>query len=184
MEYAGSQIPLVVRPQKTDASAQAVKGQTVRFEICGLHPKQDCQLPEAVTGALGETLLRREALELAMYALKYAPSLDNVVVTMPPIDPKTTTTPSALMLSRDQVIDDLELRPLALPGTSGGMTVLDAKRIDLRTDRFLYTYQLGQFEEGDKKVPYMVVDPIAYVGPGAAAPPPVLSSGSETDSAS
>ena len=156
----------------------------MRFEICGLHPKQDCQLPESVAGALGGTLLRREALELAMYALKYAPSLDNVVVTMPPVDTTTkTATPRALMLSRDQVIDDLELRPLALPGTSGGMTVLDAKRIDLRTDRFLYTYQLGQFDQGDKKVPYMVVDPVAYVGPGAT-PPPLATESSETGSAS
>jgi hypothetical protein len=53
---------------------------------------------------------RREALELALYTLKYAQPIDNVVVFVPP-GPKETKLSSALFFRRQDLSAQLE-KPL------------------------------------------------------------------------
>jgi hypothetical protein len=83
---------------------------TVGYAMCGLGAtQQNCSVLSA-TGSPGG-LLRREALELALYTLKYVPNTNAVVVYMPPPgNPQAAA--RALFLSRKDVKANLRL-PLA-----------------------------------------------------------------------
>jgi hypothetical protein len=76
---------LVAQPTPTD---------TVQFTFCGSGPI--CALPRR--GAAVETVARSEALELALYAFKYVPAVNTVVVTLPPRAGEATS--QALVVTR------------------------------------------------------------------------------------
>ncbi len=57
-------------------------GRTVAYDVCGLGAS-DCALAGTPSGAR-LLLLRREALELALYSFRYLPRTDNVIVVLPP----------------------------------------------------------------------------------------------------
>jgi len=64
------------------ASLALLGGKTVGFNICG-SGTSNCALPgKASTNRM--MLLRREALQLALYTFKYVPSAENVLVVLPP----------------------------------------------------------------------------------------------------
>ena len=57
-------------------------GQTVGYDLCG-QGTANCAVP-GTPSTTRELLLRREALELALYTFKYLPASTNVVVVLPP----------------------------------------------------------------------------------------------------
>ncbi len=60
-----------------------LNGKTVAYNVCGLGTKQDCAMSgTATTNRM--LLLRREALELALYTFRYIGGAQNVVVVLPP----------------------------------------------------------------------------------------------------
>lgn len=66
----------------TASSLSLLTGSTAAYSICGIGAK-DCDLVGTATpGRL--LLLRREALELALYTFKYLSSVSNVLVVLPP----------------------------------------------------------------------------------------------------
>jgi hypothetical protein len=72
----------------TDSSGKTQKlallnGKTVAYSVCGLGTKGDCALAGTPTTAR-MMLLRREALELALYTFRYINGANNVVVVLPP----------------------------------------------------------------------------------------------------
>jgi hypothetical protein len=72
-------------------SLALLNGKTVAYNLCGLGAKS-CQL--AGTPSINRMLLlRREALELALYTFKYINGSQNVVVVLPPSHATTTTGP-------------------------------------------------------------------------------------------
>ncbi len=80
----GSGLTIAVNssPAGKAQSLGLLNGETVAYNICGLGAKS-CELAgTASTDRL--LLLRREALELALYTLKYIPHSQNVVVVLPP----------------------------------------------------------------------------------------------------
>ncbi len=63
------------------SSLSLLNGKTVAYNICGLGPA-DCELPGTPSTAR-VLLMRRQALELALYTLKYSDA-ENVLVVLPP----------------------------------------------------------------------------------------------------
>ena len=71
--------------QSTSGRSQSLSllnGETIAYNVCGLGAK-DCELPG--TPSINRMLLlRREALELALYTLEYINGAQNVVIVLPP----------------------------------------------------------------------------------------------------
>lgn len=84
---------------------------TVGYEMCGFSDsQQNCAAPSSV-GADPEQLLRREALELALYTLKYVPGTNAVLTYLPPTsNPQAPT--RAVFITRSDAGKSLHV-PLA-----------------------------------------------------------------------
>jgi len=80
----GSGLTIAIN-QSTSGKSQSLgllNGETIAYNVCGLGAK-DCELPG--TPSINRMLLlRREALELALYTLEYINGAQNVVVVLPP----------------------------------------------------------------------------------------------------
>ena len=81
---------------------------TVAYEMCGFgDTQQNCGVASLV-GSNPAALLHREALELALYTLKYVPGTNAVLTYLPPpANPRTPAT--ALLLSRNDLKANLHL---------------------------------------------------------------------------
>jgi hypothetical protein len=81
---------------------------TVAYSMCGfVDSQQNCGV-SAVTGANPTELFHREALELALYTLKYVPGADAVVVYLPPpANPNAAA--AAVFIARKDVTANLRL---------------------------------------------------------------------------
>ena len=80
---------------------------TIVYILCGLG--QECAISEGEPSEERQRLLRREALELALYTFRYVDDIDNVVVFMPP--PPGFRPSYALFFQRPE-LEDLVDRPL------------------------------------------------------------------------
>ena len=109
---------------------------TIAYVMCGGADK--CGLSQ-VGSQETVPLLRREALELALYTFKYAPNVDSVVSLLPP----EGTTNGVIYLQRKNLTDELS-KPLAatLPEhrvlSYGGMTEVERARVMRLTANHLY----------------------------------------------
>jgi hypothetical protein len=70
---------------------------TLVYVLCGVEASR-CMLPP--TARVNDVVLRREALELSLYALRYLHGVDSIVAFLPPPDTKTLT---AIYLKRSDV---------------------------------------------------------------------------------
>ena len=77
----------------------------VSFGLCGTRSKEQCEVGSKVSSEQ-QTLLRRQALELSLYTLKYVDGIDSVVVFMPP----EAKSQSTVFLRRSDVTDELDRR--------------------------------------------------------------------------
>ena len=83
--------PLVaVRPNANSSSISLISGSTVAYNLCGLG-SSNCSIGIGTPSTDRLLLLRREALELALYTFKYIPGTQNVVAILPPGHQATTT---------------------------------------------------------------------------------------------
>jgi len=109
---------------------------TIAYVMCGGADK--CGLSQ-VGAQETVPLLRREALELALYTFKYAPNVDSVVSLLPP----EGNTNGVIYLQRKNLADELS-KPLAatLPEhqvlSYGGMTEVERARVMRLTSNHLY----------------------------------------------
>ena len=60
-------------------------GTTAVYNLCGLGTS--CAIAAGTPSLAGELLLRREALELALYTFRYIHGVDSVVAILPPVPP-------------------------------------------------------------------------------------------------
>ncbi|WP_249020398.1 hypothetical protein [Conexibacter sp. S30A1] len=81
---SGSGLTIAVNssPSGKAQSLGLLNGKTVAYNVCGLGSK-NCELAGQAS-TVRMLLLRREALELALYTLKYIRGTQNVVVVLPP----------------------------------------------------------------------------------------------------
>ena len=154
---------IAVRPDTTAGRAEAddidtlPASETVMYTLCGLGDA--CSIPEGKPTVARGQLLRREALELALYSFTYLDGIDSTLVLLPPrADGQTST---AVFLERGDVRDALD-RPLSetltAPLTPGvGEIQADEQRVIDRTTRSrLYEYNYLQAQDGS---PVMVLSP-------------------------
>lgn len=154
---------LAVRPDTTAGRAEAddidtLNAQnTVMYTLCGL--ANACSIAEGKPSLERGQLLRREALELALYSFRYLDGIDSTLVLLPPrADGQAAT---AVFVERGDVREALE-RPLdetlTAPLTPGvGEIQADEQRvIDRATQSRLYEYSYLQAQDGS---PVMVLTP-------------------------
>jgi hypothetical protein len=84
-------LKVAVRSDPTSSSVSVLSGSTIAYNLCGIGAS-NCAIGVGQPSADRLLLLRREALELAMYTLKYIPGTQNVVAILPPGHTTTTST--------------------------------------------------------------------------------------------
>jgi hypothetical protein len=100
-EIAGLQLTVAIR--RGGGASELFDGEGVLYRLCGLG--RSCAITSGKPSPLRHLLLRREALELALYSFRYLEGVDQVVVLLPP---KLGDEPAqALFFRRDQMRDTL-----------------------------------------------------------------------------
>jgi hypothetical protein len=115
---------------------------TVAYQMCGFGTTaQNCAISGTATNARGQ-LLRREALELSLYTLKYVPGTNAVLTYLPPRADQAAP-PTSVLIARSDVKDILD-RPLTRTLTpkpiSLGEKPADFAEVDRLTLPRLFTY--------------------------------------------
>jgi hypothetical protein len=117
-------------------------GSTVAYQMCGFGSTlQNCGIVSELTANRGQ-LLRREALELSLYTLKYVPGT-NAVLTYLPSPADTQTPETALLVARKDVARSLDqplARTLTLDKQVLGGAPDEGAQVDKVTLPRLYTY--------------------------------------------
>jgi hypothetical protein len=121
---------------------------TIGYVLCGLG--QNCSIASGKPSAARHRLVRREALELALYTFRYVKDAEAIVAFMPP--PSGQQANEAILLRRSDLEPFLK-RPLAgtlSPKTPQPDTIKkgEAKRIDQATMGNLFRYQYQQLQDG------------------------------------
>lgn len=115
---------------------------TVAYQMCGFGTTaQNCAITGTATNARGQ-LLRREALELSLYTLKYVPGTNAVLTYLPPRADQAAP-PTSVLVARSDVKDILD-EPLADTLTPKSIVLGDKPADFTAVDRVtlprLYTY--------------------------------------------
>jgi hypothetical protein len=146
---AGNGITVAVNEGTSKSpSLGLLNGRTVAYNVCGLGAK-DCELAGAAS-TNRMLLLRREALELALYTFEYIANSQNVVVVLPPGHTVTSTGASEKGVTVTLLFLRKELQPL----------------LDLRLSRTLSEYppELSQLTLWSKTQEAGLVDQITANG--------------------
>ena len=80
---ASSGLQVAVHPNSSSSAVSLLSGNTIAYNLCGIGGK-NCAIGTGSPSANRLLLLRREALELALYTFKYVGSAENVVAILPP----------------------------------------------------------------------------------------------------
>ena len=115
---------------------------TVAYQMCGFGTTaQNCAITGTATNARGQ-LLRREALELSLYTLKYVPGTNAVLTYLPPRADQAAP-PTSVLVARSDVKDLLD-EPLTDTLTPKSIVLGDKPADFTAVDRItlprLYTY--------------------------------------------
>jgi hypothetical protein len=176
-----SGLQVAVRPSPTSSAVSLLSGNTIAYNLCGQSPANNC----AIAGQPSSNrllLLRREALELALYTFKYISGTQNVVAILPPgrTEETSTSTLSKRLPTSDAtatskpvdiavLFERQELQPLlthplsaslpeAIPPTVAEMPKApEAGLVDQATARGLFSEQLQQAQDGSSLI---VLDPL------------------------
>jgi hypothetical protein len=133
----------------------------LQYELCGLG--QGCAIAEGEPSAERERLLRREALELALYTFKYVDGVDRVATFLPP---RAGAPPTWLLLfERGDYDPQLDV---PLEQTLGSTVPLpeqidpvEVQRIDQLTEPRRYRFEVQTLQGG---TPVFVLEPTALQG--------------------
>lgn len=131
---------------------------SLMFILCGLG--NNCSIAGGKASQARHALLRREALELALYTFKYVHGVDSVSVFLPP-RPDGAAAATSVFLRKSDVRAELS-KPLAKTigprtPTVGKMTKLELATVNRLTSPRLYSYQYQQAQDGSA---VLVYDPI------------------------
>ncbi len=103
---SGSGLQVAVKPSPTSSAVSLLTGNTIAYNLCGIGGKS-CAIGTGTPSNARLLLLRREALELALYTFKYIHGIQNVVAILPP--GRTTVTST---LSRKLPTSDSKSQPI------------------------------------------------------------------------
>jgi hypothetical protein len=133
-------------------------GSSVQFVLCGLG--ESCTIEGGTPSQARHSLLRREALELALYTFKYVDDVDAVTVMLPP-PPGGESAPTAVYLRRGDVKAELG-KPLRQTLSAGAPPLGKIPATELQTlNRItlprLYNFQYTQAQDLSA---VLVLDPV------------------------
>ena len=172
-----SGLQVAVHPSPTSSAVSLLSGNTIAYNLCGIGGR-NCAIGVGTPSSARLLLLRREALELALYTFRYLGSVQNVVAILPPgrTQPQSTLTrtlPTTDAASKPLNVAVLfvrqELSPLlhvplsqtlpeAVPPTVAQMpTAAEAGLVEQVTGRGLFSEQLQQAQDGSNLI---VLDPL------------------------
>jgi hypothetical protein len=134
-------VPTKAKPQTLADFDRYDKSKSIIFVLCG--DGQNCKIDEGQPTKARGTILRREALELALYTLEYAHPIDNVLVFVPP-GPGEKTLTSTLFFRRSDLSSGLS-HPLRRtlphkPPLPGRIAATEQATVDSLTASSLYRY--------------------------------------------
>jgi hypothetical protein len=87
-------LQVAVRANPPSTAVSLIGGHTVAYNLCGIGTS-NCAIGTGTPSNDRLLLLRREALELALYTFKYIPGTENVVAVLPPGKIQSTSSLSA-----------------------------------------------------------------------------------------
>jgi hypothetical protein len=166
-------LPMTIAMRDEGGKVSLVEGDGVLYRLCGLGPK--CSITKGTPSRSRHLLLRREALELALYSFRYLDGVDQVVVFMPPrpgADPD-----QALFFRRGDVAGSLDA-PLRATLEAPAPTVRNVRRardaalVNRITTRGLFNFSLTQGNQ-DANV-FLVLEPFGSAeeqAPGGSSGP-------------
>lgn len=168
-----SGLQVAVKPSPTSSAVSLLSGNTIAYNLCGIGGK-NCAIGVGTPSTNRLLLLRREALELALYTFKYIGGIQNVVATLPPGHTQQTNTlttrPPTADASIAKPLDVAvlfvrpELQPLldqpltdslpeAFPPTVAQMpSAPEAGLVAQVTARGLFSEQLQQAQDGSNLI--------------------------------
>jgi hypothetical protein len=121
---------------------------TMVYILCGLGP--ECAIEEGTPSEERQRLLRREALELALYTFRYVDDVDHVVAFMPPRSGYRPT--YALFFQRpdlESLMDDPLRRVLPPPAPlAGEIPPSEVTTIDRLTNPHFFAFTFTQLQDG------------------------------------
>jgi hypothetical protein len=142
----GKDLRAIIVPAKSNPQTLAdfdvyEKDKSVIFVLCGLGT--DCKISDGTPSTTRGTVLRREALELALYTFEYVDSIDNVLVFVPPAPGEKKLT-STLFFHRGDLSSNLK-HPLRRTLTShpplpGRIAAGEQETVDSLTGSTIYRY--------------------------------------------
>lgn len=97
---AQSGLQVAVRPSASSSQVRLLGGNTIAYNLCGIGAK-NCAIGTGKPSSERLLLLRRQALELALYTFKYLGATDNVLAVLPPGHTQTTNTLSKRLPTSD-----------------------------------------------------------------------------------
>jgi hypothetical protein len=149
---------LAIRTQPNGKAIRILPATTMwSDEFCGLGPQ--CSIAGGKASETRGRLVRREALEVALYTFKYVPKIDTVVAFMPP--PPGQQPSTLILLQKENLKNELSqpLRktlPLETPPLPDDPNVKERATIDRLTVPSVYTYKLQQLQDASG---LLVLDP-------------------------
>jgi hypothetical protein len=115
------------------------------YVLCGLG--QNCAIPEGTASIERHRLLRREALELALYTFRYVSGVDSIIAFLPPARGQQ---PTSLLYFRKRDFEDHLDRPLRetlkseKPPAMDRIPKTEQQVIDQLTTKNLFKYEFTQ----------------------------------------
>jgi hypothetical protein len=165
-------LQVAVHPSADSSAISLLGGNTIAYDLCGVGG-HNCSIGVGTPSSSRLLLLRREALELALYTFHYLPSTENVVALLPPghaisqptsvLSPtlptstaSATTTPVnlAILFQRAELAPLLEVPlreslPEQVPPTVAQMpSAPEAGLVEQATARGMFTEQIQQAQDG------------------------------------
>jgi hypothetical protein len=110
---SGLQVAVNTGTSSSTASLSLLEGKTIAYDLCGIGGNVNCSL--GGTASAGRLLLlRREALELALYTFKYIAGTSNVVAVLPPGRMTTASTTSTLSAKPPAALSKTPTKPVTV----------------------------------------------------------------------
>jgi hypothetical protein len=143
-----SNIAVAKTPSTTKGIQIVPSGNTWTDQLCGLG--SSCSIASGQPSVTRGRLVRREALEVALYTFKFVPAIHSIVAFMPP--PPGTTQSTLLYLQRENFAKQLseplsQTLPLEKPPLPTSPDRQEAPTIDKLTLPAIYKYSLQQLQD-------------------------------------
>ena len=153
---------IAVQPEQSavDQSVRVIDAAgSIQFVMCGLG--KQCAIASGTASVEREWLLRREALELALYTFTYAPDVSTVLAYLPP--PPGKRPDVTLLFERSDYAAQLgrpltDTIPAAVPSLDA-IPAAEGTSIDGLTAPRRYAFELQQLQDGSPVVVLTAVSP-------------------------